>query len=136
LAKTPQPVAAAGGYSPFAGQYLTLAGPFQAGDKLEITFQTTVHPLRTDPRVGLGSRDTALAYGPLVYCAEDLDNPGVDLDHVQFDLSSFVPQPAADLPGVTALIGQDTGGRAIRLIPYFAWANRGHSKMRVFFEVH
>jgi DUF1680 family protein len=135
-AKTLQLVATASGYSPFAGQYLTLSGPFQTGDKLEISFRTRIRPLRADPKVGLGSRDTALAYGPLVYCVEDIDNPGVDLDQIQLDLASFTPQPAADLPGVTALAGQDTEGHPIRLIPYYAWANRGKSKMRVFFEVH
>lgn len=133
-AGTPQQIPTAGGYSPFSGQFLTLPGPFLTGDKLEISFQTKVRPLRADPRVGLGRRGTALAFGPLVYCAEDLDNPGVDLDRVQLVLASFSPQSTPDLPGVTALAGRDTEGHPIRLIPYYAWANRGRSKMRVFFE--
>jgi hypothetical protein len=124
----------AGGYSPYGGQYLTLPDPVQAGDRVKVTFEAQVRPLQTAPEVGLGARNTALAYGPLVYCAEDIDNPNVMLDKVQLDIGTFIPASSESLPGLTELHGGDANGNPVRLIPYYAWANRGRSKMRVFFS--
>jgi hypothetical protein len=133
-AEAHQPVSTAGGYSPFAGRYITLPGPFQPGDQIVIHFQQVIKPLRVDPRVGLGNQDTALTLGPLVYCAEDLDNPRLDLDQIILDVQSFKPQFTSALPGIPALVGKTQDGQPVHLIPYFSWANRGHSKMRVFFH--
>ena len=134
--ETPEPVPTAGGYSPFDGRYLTLPGPIQAGDTLTLQFHQSIRALQADSRVRLGAQDTALALGPIVYCAEDLDNPGIDLDQIVLDIPSFAPQPTSELAGIPSLVGKDKEGHPIRLIPYFAWANRGRSKMRVFFKTN
>ena len=134
--ETPEPVPTAGGYSPFDGRYLTLPGTIQAGDTLTLQFHQSIRALQADSRVGLGTQDTALALGPIVYCAEDLDNPGIDLDQTVLDVPSFAPQPTSELAGIPSLVGKDKEGHPIRLIPYFAWANRGRSKMRVFFKTN
>ncbi len=126
---------ASGGYSPYGGQYLTLPGPFKVGDRIHIAFYPTIKARRVDPRVGLGKEDTAITFGPLVFCAESPDNPGIDLSTVTLDLQSFNPEMDDLSPGQLVLDGEDTEGRSIRMIPYFAWANRGASQMRVFFAV-
>jgi hypothetical protein len=128
----PEPTA--GGYSPFGGQYLTLPNPIHAGDRIEVSFTAQVLPLQADPQVGLGEQNTALTRGPLIYCAEDLDNIGLKLEKVRLDPTSFSAVPASSLPGLTELHGRDARGDPVRLIPYYAWANRGRSKMRVFFS--
>lgn len=129
-----EPVQTAGGYSPYSGRYVTLPGPFQPGDRISLQFQQFVKALHVDPRVGLGAQDTILTFGPVIYCAEDLDNPGIDLDQVILDVPSFAPQATSGISGIPSLVGKDKEGHPIRLIPYFAWANRGKSKMRVFFK--
>lgn len=134
--ETHQPVPTAGGYSPFSGHYITLPGPFQPGDQIAIQFQQRVRPLQVDPRVGLKKQDTALTFGPLVYCAEDLDNPGLDLDQIVLNVPSFRSQPTSPLSGIPTLVGKTQEGQPVKLIPYFAWANRGRSTMRVFFHTH
>ena len=126
---------ASGGYSPYDGQYLSLPGPFRDGDRIHFTFHPVVKARRVDPRVGLGKADTAITFGPLIFCAEGPDNPGIDLSAVILDLSSFNPKKDASSPGQLVLDGEDMDGRPIRLIPYYAWANRGASQMRVFFAV-
>ncbi len=131
-----QPVSTAGGYSPFEGRYVTLPGPFQTGDQITLQFHQSVRSHRVDPRVGLGTQNTALSLGPIVYCAEDLDNCGLDLDRIILDFQSFQFHPASGFPGIPSLVGKDLEGHPIRLIPYFAWANRGPSKMRVFFQAN
>jgi DUF1680 family protein len=122
------------GYSPYNGQYLTLPGPFRAGDRIHITFHPAVKARQVDPRVGLGKINTVLTYGPLVFCGESPDNPGIDLSTAVLDTRSFNPRIDETAPGRLVLDGQDTLGRPIRLIPYYAWANRGPSQMRVFFR--
>ncbi len=129
-----QPVSTAGGYSPFEGRYVTLPGPFQTGDQITLQFHQSVRSHRVDPRVGLRTQNTALSLGPIVYCAEDLDNCGLDLDRIILDFQSFQFHPASGIPGIPSLVGKDLEGNTVRLIPYFAWANRGPSKMRVFFQ--
>ncbi|MBG0786578.1 MAG: glycoside hydrolase family 127 protein, partial [Anaerolineaceae bacterium] len=128
------PVPTAGGYSPFNGGYITLPGPFQTGDQITLQFHQSVRAHRVDSRVGLGEQNTALSLGPVVYCAEDIDNCGLDLDQITLDMQSFHPQPTSRVPGIPSLVGKDLEGNIVRLIPYFAWANRGPSKMRVFFK--
>ncbi|MCB2209960.1 glycoside hydrolase family 127 protein [bacterium] len=128
------PAPTAGGYSPFGGQYVTLRGPIHAGDRIDIVFAPEVWPLQAAPEVGLGEQNTAFTYGPLVYCAEDLDNSNLDLDEVRLAPHSFSAAPAKSFPGVNELQGLDADGNPVRLIPYYAWANRGRSKMRVFFK--
>ena len=134
----PNPVSnqiATNGYSPYDGQYLTLPGPFQEGDKISLTFNPTIKTRQVNPRVGLGQADTALSFGPLVFCAESPDNPGMDLSAVTLDLSTLKPDVEVNSPGQLVLNGQDVEGHPIRMIPYYAWANRGSSQMRVFFSV-
>ncbi len=124
----------AGGYSPFGGRYFTLDEPVKAGDVINVSFEQSVRVHHTDPHVGLGEQDTAISYGPLVYCAEDKDNPDINLESESLDITSFQPSASPDLEGITMLAGKDANGHPVQLIPYYAWANRGQSKMRVFFR--
>lgn len=125
----------AGGYSPYNGQYLTLPGALKKNDRIEIEFHPAIKSRQVSPRVGLEPQDSALSYGQLVYCAESIDNPGMNLDSVTLLRSSLKPIIDRSSPGHLALDGLDGEGRSVRLIPYFAWANRGQSQMRVFFSI-
>ncbi len=87
----------------------------------------------------------AVERGPLVYCAEWPDNPGVDLKHI---LLNRTPQATATyeenlLYGLTRLqmpaqsLSYGADGRlqtkdiTLQLIPYYAWAHRGKGVMSV-----
>jgi uncharacterized protein len=73
----------------------------------------------------------AAAYGPLVYCAESVDNPGLDLEALELDPATLRFERSA--PGFPfecgALVGTDPGGRPVKLVPYQLWGNRGPSSM-------
>ena len=95
---------------------------------------------------------TAIKYGPIVYCAEKVDN--------DFDLFDAVLNTDAEIateysneyncniltaevnihsensiPGLYGLKKPSAGEKmSLRLIPYFAFANRGESDMRVWFK--
>jgi DUF1680 family protein len=104
----------------------------------------------------------AIERGPLVYCIEQADNPGVCLPDLRIDPDPrlrAVPGPAL-VPGLVAVATDarlvepppagawaygssedETGARSPRAsigllaIPYFAWANRGGNAMRVWIPV-
>lgn len=73
--------------------------------------------------------------GPLVYCAEGIDNGGRVLDLEVAGDSSFAAEFRPDLlNGVVVLKGKAADGRTITLIPYYAWSNRGIGEMSVWIK--
>ena len=74
-----------------------------------------------------------MARGPLVYCLESVDNPGVDLFNVEVVPESLEPvHDAEELGGMVTLRGMSIRGEPLMFIPYMLWANRGPSQMTVF----
>jgi DUF1680 family protein len=110
------------------------------------------------PLVEENSNQVAVMRGPLVYCLESMDLPeGVALEDVGVvrDAPWKVRHEAELLNGVTlletegaalpratdadALYGRLPAGQPtsipLRLIPYYAWSNRGQSQMTVWLPV-
>jgi DUF1680 family protein len=106
------------------------------------------------PRIDAVRGQIAFERGPLVLCLESPDLPsGVDTEHVEID-DSFMPTLTER--GARALLHERTRnvddaawpyGPPSRdhsvgtsfdaeLIPYFSWANRGPSTMRVWIPTH
>jgi hypothetical protein len=108
-----------------------------------------MEPRLTYPHPGIDAlRGTgAVERGPLVLCAESTDLPG-GADVARLRIAADVPLGAspegavatvriADAPDASWPYGErpgvtDEGTSSIPLIPYFQWANRGPSTMRVF----
>ena len=88
-------------------------------------------------KVKADSGKVALMRGPLVYCLEAVDQPGVDLARLALPLASDLrAEPCAGLlGGVTILQGQALadGQRPTTLtaVPYYAWQNRDRGAMTV-----
>ena len=128
--------------------YLTLE---PGGHVIGLDLEMTPKRWYANPKVSADARQVAVCRGPQVFCAEEVDN-GADLHNL------YLPEEAPlhyswkdDLLGGTGMIeceglrltSQQTGlyaaGRSafhyspqkIRLIPYYAWANRGENEMRV-----
>lgn len=128
--------------------------PWQKGDTVSIDLDVVPRFTYADRRIDALRRTAAVECGPLVYCLESPDQPDLDLDLVELDVRSpLVPSEDRDLAPGSASIrasgfvteGQTDGlpyssqptnpvsVRAVELIfsPYFLWANRGPSTMRV-----
>lgn len=101
---------------------------------MHIHFQSEITLLRADDRVGLGESNAVVSRGPLVYCLEDVDHPNLDLSEVELIPVSQYPQISNEHWNMKVIIGKTSGGRDFLFIPYFAWGNRGRSKMRVFIK--
>jgi DUF1680 family protein len=135
-------VMTASGYSPYRGCYMkidTTAFDSTAENSIQIEFDMKPRLLVPHPKAQNQSKrllhKSFIAYGPLVYCIENVDNPSVDIFHVKLDRNSLSVQYEPNLFNGTNIIScYDERGKELRLIPYFLWANRGHSKMNCVFE--
>jgi DUF1680 family protein len=133
--------------------YLTLRRRWKAGDKVGLDLEMEPRVLRADARIPELAGLLAVQRGPLVYCAESVDNgeglsrlllqPKAELSAV-FDPSQMggSVQIAAEGFREDLLIGgslpyQDSAKRSlstatIRLVPYHQWGNRSPGgEMRV-----
>ena len=106
-------------------------GPGKSAISLE--FPMGIALLEAHPSVRADADRVAVSRGPLVYCAETADNPGLDLEAATLDPAtlryawdgSIVEGGCGTISGLTA------EGAPIRLVPYPFWGNRGPGSMRV-----
>ena len=91
-----------------------------------------VRRVYADARVREDAGRVAVMRGPVVYCAEEADNPGIPTEYLHADLAL---SRSAELEAVyePQLLGGVTTVRAagITLIPYYAWDNRESGGMAV-----
>ena len=85
-----------------------------AGDQVRLDLPLPVRFLRPHSRVRSWRGQIALARGPLVYCLESVDNPGLDLFGARLDATTLHAKERPDLlDGVWAVTGQTTGGAPV-----------------------
>jgi DUF1680 family protein len=115
-----------------------------------------VRLLGSHPRVREDFGCAAIARGPVIYCVESVDNPGVDVQNLMLPPDpEFEYEFDPDLLGGVGVIRFDalevTGSGPlyqnlnereldldpcrVTAIPYYAWANRGGSSMLVWFPI-
>jgi DUF1680 family protein len=126
----------ASGYAPQRAYYLPLSRTWAPGDTVEIEFQMPIIAREAHHRVKSVRGQVALTRGPLVYCLESADNPGMDLFQARIDPSSARAEVDPDLlGGVWVLRGETLQGWTFTAIPYAYWANRGESQMVVWLSL-
>jgi len=139
---------------PEPGSYYELDRVWRAGDWLTLTFDMPVRLIYANPRLRNNAAAVAVSRGPLIYCQEGVDHPDCSifdlalapgrgqftlsrdkaLDHaVVLDTGAFTFRPPlSERPLYSPSEFAPPRDRVpARLIPYFAWANRGLSPMQV-----
>ncbi len=140
------------------GAYAEVRRRWRAGDTVALSLPMPVRQVESHPAVEENNGRVALMRGPLLYCMEQSDNPGVDLREVE--LPEDVAIRAVDRPdvlgGVVALEVDATlmpaaeswrhalyrdaladaspprrEATTLTAIPYHTWANREPGPMRV-----
>jgi len=121
------------GYDPRHAQYVTIRRDWLPGDVLELDFEMPIEINRPHKNVTSCAGRYAISRGPLVYCLEGLDNPGVDIFNSVVDPNSLRPEYDPELlGGVIKILGTTIGGHPVTFIPYAWWANREKCPMTVY----
>jgi DUF1680 family protein len=141
------------------GAYVPLTRAWSPGDEVRLSLPMRVRLLKAHHRVEEARNQVAVMRGPVVYCLESVDLPeGVSASeiHLSRDVQLSPRYDAELLGGVVVLEGDayrihedasspDASGDAlyseiggervdtmpVRLIPYYAWNNRGETEMTV-----
>ncbi|MFC0266738.1 glycoside hydrolase family 127 protein [Kushneria aurantia] len=121
--------------------YLHLTREWAAGDELVLEIDLSPRRVLAHPKVTVDQGRTALMYGPLVYCLEEVDN-GADLNSLVLpDSATLTPraieQPAAMMALTAPALRESTDSEALyritpparqpvtlTAIPYYAWDHR------------
>lgn len=118
---------------PIERGYIALRGPWQEGDRIELSLPMEVQRVQADPRVAANAGRVALQYGPLVYNVESADLPsGKRLDTLALAPAAPLQAVWDDtlLGGVLAIRGAFADGTPLQAIPNFARLNRFQHKPR------
>ncbi|PTL72261.1 hypothetical protein C1I63_04980 [Rathayibacter caricis DSM 15933] len=125
---------------------VTMRRAFRAGEVVRLSLPMTARFVTPHPRIDAVRGQVALERGPFVLAVESIDLPdGLDTEHIAIDRSvEPVPTPGggarAAIAAVSAQEEEWAYGTAaasverrvdVEFRPYYTWANRGPSTMRI-----
>ncbi|MCC9603131.1 glycoside hydrolase family 127 protein [Stieleria sp. JC731] len=121
--------------------FVTLERQWNAGDQVQLILPMPVRKNRCIDEVEANRGRFCFSRGPIVYCAEGIDNEGaVQRFFVPDFRSEHVKEVATDkgwpelvVPAKERKLEAAATDRELRLLPYFAWSNRDRSSMQVWF---
>lgn len=142
-----------------AGQYAHAVNTWKKGDVIELNLPMRTRVVEANPLVEEAKNQVAVVRGPVVYCLEGCDiADGVNINNVAIPANAQFAETRQIIDGAefTALetdavatdgsswdgnqlyreLSQPSGKKVrIRLIPYFAWGNRGEQDMTVWINL-
>ncbi len=110
--------------------YAVLRGKWKRGDRIRVDLPMEERKVAAHEKVVAKTGLLAVQYGPVVYCAEEIDN---QVDVLEAEISFNLPFEARYTPGLLEGVNI-LEGEELTLIPYYAWANREVGKMNVWFN--
>ena len=135
------------------GEYAEISRKWKAGDQLELQLPMAVKMIESNPLVEETRNQVAVKRGPIVYCLESVDLPkGKKISDIALSpqanlkpqLINIANSNIMSLTGVADVRNENNWTNKlykevsltnvntktnIRLIPYYAWDNRGHVNM-------
>jgi uncharacterized protein len=124
--------------------YIEITKVWIKGDKIELLIPMTVRRVVANENVKDDKDMVAFEYGPIVYCAEEIDNNEQLLkvtvpEKVNLKMEKRVilsdQVNVIEVSGLANNNKNQEDERVMTLIPYYLWSNRGVGKMRVWFPV-
>ena len=118
--------------------YCTIDRAWRSGDRVSVSMAMPVKRIKSHDLVAADRGRLAVERGPILYCAEGVDNAGRALDVVLAPDASFADCPVDVLGHVfpaLAAPAERASGEAftLKLVPYFAWCHRGAGEMQTWF---
>ncbi|MNK47157.1 Non-reducing end beta-L-arabinofuranosidase [compost metagenome] len=134
------------------GTYAEINRVWKKGDRIDLNLPMEAVLIEANPLVEENRNQVAVKRGPVVYCLESTDLPGKSIFNAFVPASTKFEAQTMDIDGarVMALTGtakivapnswknvlykpidDKNTATTLKLVPYFAWGNRGHSEMSV-----
>ena len=125
--------------------YCSISRAWKKGDVAEISMNMPVRRIKAHDAVKQDRGRLAVERGPILYCAEGVDNDGRVIDAVvaadaAFSLTTCEilgnVYPALSVPATSArrdIRKTNFKKRTLKLVPYFAWCHRGAGEMQTWF---
>jgi DUF1680 family protein len=126
--------------------YARIRRAWKPNDEVELVLPMPVRRIVANGQVAADAGMAAIEWGPLVYCAEGVDNGGDILEAVLPDRFKLRAVFRPDLlKGVTVVKGEvlrrlktpdgksEWKAAEFEAVPYYAWANRSQGEMAVWF---
>ncbi|MCK9560785.1 MAG: glycoside hydrolase family 127 protein [Candidatus Marinimicrobia bacterium] len=110
--------------------YVEIIREWSQGDKIELRLPIAVRKIVSHPNVDDNIDKIAFECGPIVYCAEEIDNDRLADVAIPDDVRLNIEKGAVLSENVNILKGH-YGDHELILIPYYLWSNRGVGKMKV-----
>ena len=132
--------------------YAAVEGSWKKGDVVLLTLPMTTKLMEANPLVEEARGQVAVQRGPIVYCLESNDLNGLDIDNIAIPADAkFVPVEV-NIAGSRMMalegevvnraekswtgqlyreVGRQKNRVKVRLIPYYAWGNRGKCEMTI-----
>jgi DUF1680 family protein len=113
--------------------YAVLNKTWNKDDQVEVSLPMEIRRVVANQMVEDDKGKVAIECGPLVYCAEGIDNTEDVLTVALPKNASFTEEYKKDFLGGVRVISADLTGdeSKLTLIPYYAWSNRGVGTMTV-----
>ncbi len=143
-----------------ADTYVEIAVPGGQNAAVDVRFDMPARYMEAHEKVEEDTAQVCVMRGPLVYCAEGCDLPGGGLDGLMLLSGAQFTEEPCQIAGVPVVALRcdaavtvrsadsdpnalyqplrTTGLRrqSLRMIPYFAWDNRGFSDMKIWLPIH
>ena len=102
--------------------YAVVKREFSNGDTITMDYSVPIVKYEAHPYVKADRGRVAVKYGPTLYCIESIDNPVECFEEFDFTLSN---KALLSLEADGSILGKTDSGKAIKLVPYRDWNNRG-----------
>ncbi|MDR2918988.1 MAG: glycoside hydrolase family 127 protein [Tannerella sp.] len=114
--------------------YFEISREWSGNSQIELTLPMQVKHVVANDKVADLKNLMSIEYGPLVYCAEEIDNKG-NFDKIRFSPDdTFSVEKNPEFLGGINLIRKKENNNEYSFIPYYAWSNRGVGRMKVWFD--
>jgi len=132
--------------------YMSIKRVWKAGDVVHLSFPMSVNRVYSHPAVRQNIGHVALQRGPVVFCLEEMDQPGIPLSHISLPRQSVfntgkLSETASTMPVIHAQaqrIDSDSWNKKlygnlpctlqpcnITAVPYCTWNNRTSGEMKI-----
>jgi DUF1680 family protein len=112
--------------------YAEISREWSKGDDVELVLSMIIHKVIANEKVKADRNKVAFEYGPIVYCAEEIDNTQISNILMPNNINVSTEEKTILSDKVIAIKGE-VNDKKFTLIPYYIWSNRGVGKMKVWF---